>query len=184
VRSAEPWALNVGYHKMPEQTAAAWRNGWFHTGDAFRRDADGWFYFVDRLRDTIRRRGENISSFEVETMVAEHPAVRECAAIGVPSGYESDDDIKLVVALQPGHAWLPNDLLEHLVRLLPHYMVPRYLQRIEALPRTPTNKVMKSQLRAAVGECWDRKAAGVALRDVARRIGTTAPGAPPSKEST
>ena len=173
-----------GYLGMPEKTIRAWRNLWFHTGDAGWIDADGWVHFVDRLGDRIRRRAENISSYEIESAAALYPAVRECAAIGVPSGYESDDDIKLVVALQPGHAWLPNDLLEHLVRLLPHYMVPRYLQRIEALPRTPTNKVMKSQLRAAVGECWDRKAAGVALRDVARRIGTTAPGAPPSKEST
>jgi len=184
VRPKQPWTMMQGYLGMPEKTIRAWRNLWFHTGDAGWIDADGWVHFVDRLGDRIRRRAENISSYEIESAAALYPAVRECAAIGVPSGYESDDDIKLVVALQPGHAWLPNDLLEHLVRLLPHYMVPRYLQRIEALPRTPTNKVMKSQLRAAVGECWDRKAAGVALRDVARRIGTTAPGAPPSKEST
>ena len=76
VRSAEPWALNVGYYKMPEQTVEAWRNGWFHTGDAFRVDDDGWYYFVDRLHDAIRRRGENISSFEVETFVTEHDDVR------------------------------------------------------------------------------------------------------------
>ena len=101
VRSAEPWALNVGYHKMPEQTAAAWRNGWFHTGDAFRRDADGWFYFVDRLRDTIRRRGENISSFEVETLVVEHPSVRECAAIGVPAPLGEDDVFVAVIVDDP-----------------------------------------------------------------------------------
>ena len=96
VRSAEPWALNVGYYKMPEQTAAAWRNGWFHTGDAFRCDDDGWYYFVDRLRDTIRRRGENISSFEVETLVAEHPDVSECAAIGVPAAL-GDDEVMVAV---------------------------------------------------------------------------------------
>jgi crotonobetaine/carnitine-CoA ligase len=111
--------------------------------------------------------------------------VRECAAIGVPSGFESDDDIKLFVVLQPGLAWAPHELLEHLVRLLPHYMVPRYLQAIAALPRTPTNKVMKAELRNAAGDCWDRKAAGVALRDIAQRVGTaTHGGPPPSKEST
>jgi carnitine-CoA ligase len=87
----------------------------------------------------------------------------------VPSGFESDDDIKLFVALRPGHRWAPQDLLEHLLRLLPHYMVPRYIQTIEALPRTPTNKVMKAPLYSAEGECWDRKAAGVALRELARR---------------
>ena len=76
VRTAEPWALNAGYYKMPEQTVEAWRNGWFHTGDAFRSDDDGWYYFVDRLRDTIRRRGENISSFEVETLVTRAPRRR------------------------------------------------------------------------------------------------------------
>ena len=101
VRSAEPWALNVGYYKMPEQTAAAWRNGWFHTGDAFRRDDDGWYYFVDRLRDAIRRRGENISSFEVETLVAEHPDVRECAAIGVPAPLGEDDVMVAVIVRRP-----------------------------------------------------------------------------------
>jgi len=170
VRPKRPWTMMQGYLGMPEKTVAAWRNLWFHTGDAGHVDADGWFHFVDRLGDRIRRRAENISSYEIESAAALHPAVLECAAIGVPSGYESDDDIKLLVALRPGHIWRPDHLLEHLVRLLPHYMVPRYLQPIEALPRTPTNKVMKSQLYAVAGECWDRKAAGVALRDVAQRV--------------
>ena len=175
VRPEHPWTMMQGYLGMPEKTIRAWRNLWFHTGDAGWIDGDGWVHFVDRLGDRIRRRAENISSYEIESAAALHPAVRECAAIGVPSGFESDDDIKLFVALQPRQAWAPDHLLEHLVRLLPHYMVPRYLQIIDALPRTPTNKVMKSELRAAAGECWDRKAAGVALRDVARRVGTTSP---------
>ena len=87
VRSAEPWSLNVGYYKMPAQTAEAWRNGWFHTGDAFRYDEEGWYYFADRMSDTIRRRGENISSYEVEVMVSEYPDVIECAAIGVRTAH-------------------------------------------------------------------------------------------------
>lgn len=185
VRPKRPWTMMQGYIGMPEKTVRAWRNLWFHTGDAAYVDADGWFHFVDRLGDRIRRRAENISSYEIESAAALHPAVRECAAVGVPSGYESDDDIKLFVALQPGHAWAPHDLLEHLVRLLPHYMVPRYLQEIGALPRTPTNKVMKAELRDAAGECWDRKTAGVVLREVVHRLGTTAHGATPcSKEPT
>jgi crotonobetaine/carnitine-CoA ligase len=85
VRCSEPWCMNVGYWKMPEATAIAWRNGWYHTGDAFVVDDDGWMYFVDRIKDAIRRRGENISSFEVEAHVNQHPAVQESAAIGVPS---------------------------------------------------------------------------------------------------
>ncbi|MEP7119118.1 MAG: AMP-binding protein [Acidobacteriota bacterium] len=174
VRPEQPWTMMQGYIGMPEKTLQAWRNLWFHTGDAGYVDPEGWFHFVDRLGDRIRRRAENISSYEIESAAAQHPAVRECAAIGVPSGFESDDDIKLLVALRPGRRWEPQDLLEHLVRLLPHYMVPRYLQPIEALPRTPTNKVMKSQLYAVAGECWDRKAAGVALLDVARRAGVQA----------
>jgi crotonobetaine/carnitine-CoA ligase len=186
VRPKRPWTMMQGYIGMPEKTIRAWRNLWFHTGDVAYVDAEGWFHFVDRLGDRIRRRAENISSYEIESAAALHPAVRECAAIGVASGFESDDDIKLFVVLQPGLAWAPEELLEHLVRLLPHYMVPRYLQAIVALPRTPTNKVKKAELREAPGEAWDRKAAGVALRDVARRVGTAmAHDAPPhSKEPT
>ena len=184
VRPKRPWTMMQGYIGMPEKTIRAWRNLWFHTGDAAYVDAEGWFHFVDRLGDRIRRRAENISSSEIESAAMAHPAVRECAALGVPSGYESDDDIKLFVALEPGHAWAPEKLLEHLVRLLPHYMVPRYIQAIAALPRTPTNKVMKAELRGAAGDCWDRKAAGVALREVARRVGSARGPSPASKEST
>lgn len=183
VRPRRPWTMMQGYFGMPERTLQAWRNLWFHTGDAGYVDAEGWFHFVDRLGDRIRRRAENISSYEIESAAALHPAVVECAAIGTPSGFESDDDIKLIVVVRPGYELVPQELLEHLLRLLPHYMVPRYLQTIEALPRTPTNKVIKSQLRSAAGECWDRKAAGVALLDVARRAGPQVPTAS-SKERT
>lgn len=183
VRPKRPWTMMQGYLGMADRTLQAWRNLWFHSGDAGYVDAEGWFHFVDRLGDRIRRRAENISSYEIESAAALHPAVLECAAIGVPSGFESDDDIKLFVAVRPGHRWVPRDMLEHLVRLLPHYMVPRYIQMIEALPRTPTNKVIKAQLSSATGECWDRKAAGVILLDLAQHAGTHA--APsPSKERT
>ena len=160
VRSAEPWALNVGYYKMPEQTAAAWRNGWFHTGDAFRRDDDGWFYFVDRLRDTIRRRGENISSFEVETLVAEHPAVRECAAIGVPAPLGEDDVFVAVIVDDPA-AFEPAQLLEFLETRMPRFMLPRYVEVVDDLPRTEASmRVRKHELRdrGVTGTTWDREA--------------------------
>jgi crotonobetaine/carnitine-CoA ligase len=169
VRPKMPWTMMQGYIGMPERTAEAWRNLWFHTGDAGYVDSEGWYHFVDRLGDRIRRRAENISSYEIESAAASQEYVLECAAVGVPSGYESDDDIKLFVVPRPGCTVSPRELLEHLVRQLPHYMVPRYIEKISALPRTPTNKVMKAQLRsgATTGECWDRKAEGLSLLDLA-----------------
>jgi crotonobetaine/carnitine-CoA ligase len=162
VRSAEPWALNVGYHKMPEQSAAAWRNGWFHTGDAFRRDADGWFYFVDRLRDTIRRRGENISAFEVETLVTEHPSVRECAAIGVPAPL-GEDDVFVAVIVDDATAFDPAELLAFLESRMPRFMLPRYVEVVDDLPRTEASmRVRKHELRnrGVTATTWDRETTG------------------------
>jgi carnitine-CoA ligase len=147
VRSAEPWALNVGYYKMPEQTVAAWRNGWFHTGDAFRVDGDGWYYFVDRLRDTIRRRGENISSFEVESLVTEHDDVLECAAIGVPAVHGEDDVLVAVIVRDPA-SFDPAALVEFLEPRMPRFMVPRYVEVVGDLPRTEASmRVRKHELR-------------------------------------
>ncbi|RZL65661.1 MAG: ATP-dependent acyl-CoA ligase [Variovorax sp.] len=168
VRPVRPFTMMQGYWNAPEATVRAWRNLWFHTGDAGYVDADGRYHFVDRLGDRIRRRAENIASFDIETAAQSHDGVRECAAVGVPSGYESDDDIKLFVALRSGQDLSPPALLTHMASLLPHYMVPRYIEIIDALPRTPTNKVRKSDLRAGVivGRCWDRKAAGVSLRNL------------------
>ena len=127
VRSDLPWALNHGYHRMPEATAVAWRNGWFHTGDAARRDADGNYFFVDRLKDTIRRRGENISSVEVETEVLAHPAVREAAAVAVRSEL-AEDEVLVVLALVPGAALDPTELVEFLRPRCAHYMIPRFVR--------------------------------------------------------
>ena len=103
LRTDRPWAMNHGYYKNPEATVRAWRNGWFHTGDAFRLDAEGNYFFVDRMKDAIRRRGENISSFEVETEVCAHPAVKEAAAVAVPSEL-SEDEVLVVVSLEIGRA--------------------------------------------------------------------------------
>src|SRR3984893_16338958 len=113
VRGHLPWSMTHGYHRMPDATAAAWRNGWFHTGDAFRRDAEGNFYFVDRLKDAIRRRGENISSFEVESEILAHPAVREAAA-GVVKSEIAEDEVMAVVAVKAGEPFDPADLIEFL----------------------------------------------------------------------
>lgn len=165
VRTDRPWAMNSGYNANPEATAEAWRNGWFHTGDAFRRDEDGYFYFVDRVKDAIRRRGENISSFEVEADVCSHPTVREAAAIAVPSEY-SEDEVMVVVAPVPGQAIDPRELAEFLIDTMPYFMVPRYIRVLDELPKTPSAKVMKAELRTEgiTADTWDREAAGLRVR--------------------
>ena len=165
LRTDVPWAMNHGYHNNPEATARAWRNGWFHTGDALRRDDAGNFFFVDRLKDAIRRRGENISSFEVEAEVAAHPAVREAAVVGVPSEF-GEDDVLAVVAPVDGHAIDPAELIGFLTPRMAHFMVPRYVRVLPALPKTPTQKVQKNLLRAegVTADTWDREAAGIRIR--------------------
>lgn len=147
-RTEEPWAMNAGYLGRPEQTAAAWRNGWFHTGDAFRVDEEGRYYFVDRMKDAIRRRGENVSSFEVEREVLDHPDVRECAAIGVPSEL-GEEDIKVFVVKRYGSALTGTGLIKYLRDRCAGFMVPEYVEFLDALPRTEaTQKVKKADLRA------------------------------------
>lgn len=161
VRTRDPWSVMDGYHAMPEATVAAWRNQWLHTGDAFRRDVTGRWYFLDRLKDAVRRRGENVSSFEVESEINEHPAVLESAVIAVPSD-ASEDEIKACVVLRPGQRLAAPDLLDFLDARLPYFMVPRYVEFMDALPKTPTEKVRKQELRARglTPETWDRQPNG------------------------
>ncbi len=165
VRTEAPWALNHGYAANPEATAAAWRNGWFHTGDGFRKDAEGNFYFVDRLKDAIRRRGENISSFEVESEILSHPAVREAAAVAVKSEI-AEDEVMAVVALKDGAEFDPADLIEFLRPRMAHFMIPRYVRVVDGLPRTPTAKIEKVRLREAgiTDDTWDRDKAGITIK--------------------
>ncbi|MEC9345296.1 MAG: AMP-binding protein [Pseudomonadota bacterium] len=165
IRADCPWTMNHGYYGNPEATARAWRNGWFHTGDGFRTDEEGFFYFVDRMKDAIRRRGENISSFEVETEVLAHPAVRECAAIAVKSDV-SEDEVMIVVAPVAGQAIDQAALIEFLIPRMAHFMVPRYVRIVDNLPRTPTEKVQKVKLRedGVTADTWDRDAAGIRVR--------------------
>lgn len=165
VRTDRPWGMNSGYYKNPAATASAWRNGWFHTGDAFRCDADGYYYFVDRIKDAIRRRGENISSFEVEADVQAHPDVREVAAIGVPNEL-SEEDVLIVVAPIDGRVIDPAGLLEFLRPRMAHFMLPRYVRVLPELPKTPSSKVMKHELRqqGVTGDTWDRERAGIQVK--------------------
>jgi crotonobetaine/carnitine-CoA ligase len=158
LRSDDPWEFNLGYWRNDKATAEAWRNQWLHTGDGFQTDEDGNFYFVDRIKDCLRRRGENISSFEVEVEVDAHPAVLESAAVAVPSDL-AEDELKVVAALKPGCSVEPADLLAFLKDRLPAYMVPRYIEiRADELPKTPTGKVQKVLLRASgTAGAWDRE---------------------------
>jgi len=165
VRTDRPWGMNSGYYKNPEATAKAWRNGWFHTGDAFTQDAEGNFFFVDRMKDAIRRRGENISSFEVEADVCSHPAVREAAAVAVPSEL-GEDDVLVCVAPVDGHTIDPADLIAFLKERMAYFMVPRYVRVLPDLPKTPSAKVLKHELRAegVTADTWDREAAGIRIK--------------------
>ncbi len=165
IRPDFPWAINHGYYKNPEASARAWRNGWFHTGDAFRRDSAGNYYFIDRLKDAIRRRGENISSFEVEIVVNEHPKVQECAAIPVPSEH-GEDEVMIILATKPEQEINPEQLLVFLTKRMAHFMVPRYIRVVEELPKTPTTKIQKALLRelGVTNDTWDREAHGIKIK--------------------
>ena len=165
LRASRPWEITQGYYRNPQATAAVWRNGWFHTGDAFRRDTEGNFFFVDRMKDAIRRRGENISSFEVEAEALCHPAVLEAAAIPVPST-ESEDEVLLVVTANAGQVIEPRALLRFLVPRMAHFMLPRYIRVVAEMPKTPTAKVEKHRLRVEglTADTWDREAHGVTVR--------------------
>jgi crotonobetaine/carnitine-CoA ligase len=148
VRTEEPWALTAGYHHLPERTAEAWRNGWFHSGDAFRYDEDGWYYLVDRMSDAIRRRGENISSFEVEQVVRDHPGVADCAVVGTPAVH-GEEEVLVVVEIVPGHGFDPAELRHWLEPRLPRFMLPRFVRVVGGLPRNETSlRVQKFRLRA------------------------------------
>jgi crotonobetaine/carnitine-CoA ligase len=165
VRTDMPFALNHGYHRNPEATAQAWRNGWFHTGDAFRNDAEGNFFFVDRIKDAIRRRGENVSSFEVEKEIVAHASVREAAVVAVASEF-GEDEILAILSATPGRTIDLVELVDFLQMRLAHFMVPRYFRLMDELPRTPTAKVQKGILRATglTPDTWDREAAGIVLK--------------------
>lgn len=163
VRCDQPWQVAYAYVGDSAATAGAWRNGWFHTGDALRVDENGYYYFVDRMKDAIRRRGENISSLELERELLTHPDVAECAAVGVPST-EIEEEVKIYVVRAPEASLSEEQVVRYLAERLPYFMVPRYVEFREELPRTSTQKVQKAALRAEGAEgSWDREAAGVVV---------------------
>ncbi|MYB29365.1 MAG: ATP-dependent acyl-CoA ligase, partial [Acidimicrobiaceae bacterium] len=145
-RPLVPGVMMTGYHRQPEVTRAAFRNGWFHTGDLATIEADGYIRWVDRVADAIRRRGEMISSTEVERAVCELDAVAECAAVGVPSEL-GEEEVKLAVVPESGRTIDPDTLKRHCEATLPDFCQPRYLEILGELPKTATHKVNKHRLR-------------------------------------
>lgn len=146
IRPKVPFICSMGYFNMPDKTVEAWRNLWFHTGDALRRDKDGWFYFVDRFKDALRRRGENISSYEIETSVLSHPAVVECAVIAVPASTEAGEDEVMAYLITQGNV-TGEELWTHCDARIPSFAVPRFLRFVKELPKTPSQRVQKAKLR-------------------------------------
>ncbi|WP_164553293.1 AMP-binding protein [Brevibacillus marinus] len=168
VRPHFPWTFMKEYHKVPDKTVEAWRNLWFHTGDSGKMDEEGYLYFVDRLKDAIRRRGENISSHMIEGIVNAHPLVEESAAVAVPSDYGAgaEDEVKLCVVLKSGAKLSPQELLRYCEQNMPYFAVPRYIEYVEELPKTANQKIRKVALRerGITEQTWDREKAGFSDR--------------------
>jgi crotonobetaine/carnitine-CoA ligase len=165
LRTDEPFAFATGYHGMPEKTAETFRDGWFHTGDRVTRDADGAFRFVDRLKDAIRRRGENISSFEVEQVLLSHPDVKAAAVFPVRSAL-AEDEVMAALVRKEGRNPSEADLIRFCEPRLPYFAVPSFLEFLDDLPRTENGKIQKFQLRArgVAATTWSREAAGIVIR--------------------
>ena len=163
-RPKNPWDILLGYWGHPEYTARVFRNLWYHTGDAGYRDEEGRFYFVDRVTDSMRRRGENISSMEVEDEINQHPDVLECAVFPVWDEH-TEQEVMTVITPKPGCRIEPADLIAYLDRRMAYFMIPRYIDFRDEIPKTPTGKTEKYKLRneGITPTTWDRVAAGVNL---------------------
>lgn len=161
VRPRGPHMIIEEYYRMPEATAAAFRDGWFRTGDRGVCDVEGWFTFLDRTKDAIRRRGENISSWEVEQALNDHPSIEETAVVGVPSEL-TEEEVLAVVKVKEGLAVAPEAILDHAQERLPHFAVPRYVRFVSELPKNPQQRIQKFLLReqGITPDTWDRESVG------------------------
>lgn len=156
VRSSVPYTMMSGYYNQPEQTLEACRNFWFHTGDIGYKDDDGYFYFVDRKAHSIRRRGENIASAEVEMVLDEHPSVAESAVVGVPSEL-GEEDVKAYIQFNGSQAPSELDLVKWCEDRLAYFKIPRYIEFVDDFPKTPTERIRKHELKQrGIGDVWDR----------------------------
>ena len=165
LRAGEPFAFATGYFGMPEKTVEAWRNLWFHSGDRVVRDPDGHYRFIDRMKDLIRRRGENVSSWEVEQTIQSHPAVAACAIYPLPSEL-GEDEVAAAILLEPGQSLEPVDIVRHCEGQIAYFAIPRYVRILSQMPLTENGKIKKGVLRDAgvTADTWDREAAGVKVR--------------------
>ncbi|WP_441268428.1 ATP-dependent acyl-CoA ligase [Bradyrhizobium sp. 215_C5_N1_1] len=165
LRAGEPFAFATGYFGMPEKTVEAWRNLWFHSGDRVVRDADGHYRFIDRMKDSIRRRGENVSSWEVEQTIQSHPTVAACAIYPLPSEL-GEDEVAAAILLEPGQSLEPVDIVRHCEGQIAYFAIPRYVRILSQMPLTENGKIKKGVLREAgiTTDTWDREAAGVKVR--------------------
>jgi crotonobetaine/carnitine-CoA ligase len=150
---------------MHDKTVEAWRNLWFHTGDRVVRQRDGHYRFVDRVKDAIRRRGENISSWEVEQALMAHPSVAACAVFAVPSEL-GEDEVAAAIQVKPDRSFDPVEILRFCEDRLAHFAIPRYLRVVSEMPLTENGKIKKTVLRESgiTDDVWDREVAGYKLR--------------------
>ena len=162
VRPLRPDIMFMGYWRRPEDTLKIMRNLWLHTGDIGKFDEEGFFYFVDRKKDYLRRRGENISSFEMEAAFARHPALAEVAVHAVPSD-KGEDDVKVTAMLRTDMALSPEDLFRWAMDAVPYYALPRYIEFRDSLPKNPQGRVLKYELRdeGCTPTTWDQEASGI-----------------------
>ena len=164
-RPSKPYSMMLGYYKMPEKTIETWENLWFHTGDYGYFDENGYFYFVDRKKDALRRRGENISSFELEKIINSHPCMLESAVFAVKSEF-GEDEVMSCMVLTPGQSLSNEDFMAFCEERMAYFMVPRYVRFMEDFPRTATLRVEKYKLRdeGITPDTWDRERSSYELK--------------------
>jgi crotonobetaine/carnitine-CoA ligase len=166
VRPLQPYSMMLEYYNMPEKTVEAWEDLWFHTGDFARVDEDGFLFFVDRKKDSIRRRAENVSSFEVERVINSHPSILQSAVYAVKSEFSVDDEVMVSAVLKPGQNLSPVELTSFCEEQMAYFMVPRYVRFVDDLPKNAVNRVEKYKLReeGVTPDTWDREKSGYKLR--------------------
>ena len=170
VRPKVPFCFSQGYFRMPEKTTETWRNLWYHSGDAGYFDEQGRLYFSDRIRDRIRRRGENISSYEIEQVLNDHPDIMESAVVGIRiEGAGGEDEVKAYIVTHRGNEIDNIALLDYCVEHIPRFAVPRYIEAVGAIPKSATGKMQKNLLRrfGVTDSTWDRESVGY---KISRRV--------------
>lgn len=148
-RPARPYSMMLEYINMPDKTAETFRNLWFHTGDLVKKDEEGYLYFIDRKKDYIRRRGENVSSYEVEAAVNSMKQIAESAAIGITSPH-GEEEILILIRLKEGESLSPQELFKHCEENMAKFMIPNYMKNIEDIPKTPTGRAQKYKIREMI----------------------------------